>query len=102
MGGDRLCGFAFLAGFGSDPSHAGQIAALEQCGRAATGPAAGCGIQGDGGAVAQHHVGRAIAAAQDDRWQQVAFDQLAETGAVAPAPLVLPKPVNPERCVHGR
>jgi hypothetical protein len=34
--------------------------------------------------------------------QQVAFDQLASTGAVTPAPLVLPKPVNPERCVPGR
>jgi hypothetical protein len=33
--------------------------------------------------------------------QQVAFDQLATTEAVTPAPLVLPKPVNPERCVHG-
>jgi hypothetical protein len=30
--------------------------------------------------------------------QQVAFDQLASTKAVTPAPLVLPKPVNPERC----
>ncbi|AMY08517.1 hypothetical protein LuPra_01718 [Luteitalea pratensis] len=34
--------------------------------------------------------------------QQVAFDQLADTGAVRAAPLVLPKPVNPERCVPGR
>jgi uncharacterized protein DUF4886 len=34
--------------------------------------------------------------------QQVAFDQLAGAGAVKAAPLVLPKPVNPERCVHGR
>jgi hypothetical protein len=33
--------------------------------------------------------------------QQVAFDQLATAGAVMPAPLVLPKPVNPERCVDG-
>ncbi|MCM3881091.1 MAG: hypothetical protein ND807_13365 [Vicinamibacterales bacterium] len=32
--------------------------------------------------------------------QQIAFDQLASTGAVAPAPLVLPQPVNPERCVQ--
>jgi hypothetical protein len=31
--------------------------------------------------------------------QQVAFDQLAGTGTVTPAPLVLPKPVSPERCV---
>jgi hypothetical protein len=34
--------------------------------------------------------------------QQVAFDQLATGEGVTPAPLVLPKPVNPERCVHGR
>ena len=33
--------------------------------------------------------------------QQVAFDELAATGAVTAAPLVLPKPVNPERCVPG-
>jgi hypothetical protein len=33
--------------------------------------------------------------------QQVAFDQLASSGAVTPAPLVLPTPVNPERCVQG-
>lgn len=32
--------------------------------------------------------------------QQVAFDQLA--GVVTPAPLVLPRPVAPERCVPGR
>jgi hypothetical protein len=32
--------------------------------------------------------------------QQVAFDQLA--GSVTPAPLVLPKPVSPERCVRVR
>jgi hypothetical protein len=32
--------------------------------------------------------------------QQVAFDQLASTGSVAPAPLVLPQPVNPEHCVQ--
>lgn len=32
--------------------------------------------------------------------QQVAFDQLA--ASVTPAPLVLPKPVNPERCVRVR
>ena len=30
--------------------------------------------------------------------QQVAYDQLAASGAVKAAPLVLPKPVNPERC----
>lgn len=30
--------------------------------------------------------------------QQVAFEQLG--GAVTPSPLVLPKPVNPERCAH--
>ena len=34
--------------------------------------------------------------------QQVAFDQLAAEGPIAAAPLVLPKPVNPERCVHGK
>src|SRR4051812_37629997 len=34
--------------------------------------------------------------------QQVAFDQLARAGTVTPAPLVLRKPVNPERCVPGR
>ena len=33
--------------------------------------------------------------------QQVAFDQLASTGAVTPSPLVLPTAVNPERCVQG-
>lgn len=33
--------------------------------------------------------------------QQVAFDQLASTGGVTPAPLVLPRPVSPERCVQG-
>ena len=32
--------------------------------------------------------------------QQVAFDQLASSGAVTPAPLVLPTPVSPERCVQ--
>lgn len=30
--------------------------------------------------------------------QQVAFDELAAASSVKPAPLVLPKPVNPERC----
>ena len=30
--------------------------------------------------------------------QQVAYDRLAASGAVKAAPLVLPKPVNPERC----
>jgi hypothetical protein len=34
--------------------------------------------------------------------QQVAFDQLASTGAVTAAPLVELKPVNPGRCVAGR
>jgi hypothetical protein len=33
--------------------------------------------------------------------QQVAFDQLVTTGGVTPAPLVLSKPVNPERCIAG-
>jgi hypothetical protein len=32
--------------------------------------------------------------------QQVAFDELAKTHAVAAAPLVLPKPAPPERCVQ--
>ena len=32
--------------------------------------------------------------------QQVAFDELASGGTMTPAPLVLPKPVNPERCVR--
>ena len=31
--------------------------------------------------------------------QQIAFDELAAAGAMTAAPLVLPKPVNPERCV---
>jgi hypothetical protein len=34
--------------------------------------------------------------------QQVAFDQLAAAGPITAAPLVLPRPVNPERCVHGK
>ncbi len=34
--------------------------------------------------------------------QQVAFDQLAATGPVTPAPLVLPRPVAPERCASVR
>ena len=34
--------------------------------------------------------------------QQIAFHQLASTGTVTAAPLVLPKAVNPERCVAGR
>ena len=34
--------------------------------------------------------------------QQVAFDQLAAAGSITPAPLLLPKPVAPERCVDGR
>ena len=33
--------------------------------------------------------------------QQVAFDQLASTGAVTAAPLVQSKPANPQRCVQG-
>ncbi len=32
--------------------------------------------------------------------QQVAFDELASAGPVTPAPLVLPKPGNPARCVR--
>jgi hypothetical protein len=34
--------------------------------------------------------------------QQVAFDELSTAKAVAAAPLVLPKPVNPERCTEAR
>ncbi len=34
--------------------------------------------------------------------QQVAFDQLAAAGPVSPAPLPLPTPVQPERCVPAR
>lgn len=34
--------------------------------------------------------------------QQVAFDQLADSAGVKPAPLLLPKPVNPERCLPAR
>lgn len=34
--------------------------------------------------------------------QQVAFDQLASAKVVTPAPLVLPKPVDPVRCLQGR
>jgi hypothetical protein len=34
--------------------------------------------------------------------QQVAYDQLATTKTVTAAPLILPKPVNPDRCTHGR
>jgi len=34
--------------------------------------------------------------------QQVAFDQLVGTGAVTAAPLVLPRPVDPVRCIQGR
>ncbi len=33
------------------------------------------------------------------RLQQVAFDELAATGKIAPNPLVLPKPATPDRCV---
>jgi hypothetical protein len=34
--------------------------------------------------------------------QQVAYEQLVTTKAVTPSPLILPKPVNPDRCTHGR
>jgi hypothetical protein len=34
--------------------------------------------------------------------QKIAFDQLASSGTVTAAPLVLPQPVNPERCVSSR
>ncbi|MGE3956139.1 MAG: PEP-CTERM sorting domain-containing protein [Vicinamibacterales bacterium] len=40
-----------------------------------------------------------ISTAEVRRLQQVAFDQLKETGDITPNPLVLPKPVTPERCV---
>jgi len=43
-----------------------------------------------------------LARSQVKALQQVAFDQLASTDAVTPAPLVLPKPVNPERCIDAR
>lgn len=34
--------------------------------------------------------------------QEVAFEQLASAGVVTPAPLLLPKPVDPVRCVRKR
>jgi hypothetical protein len=34
--------------------------------------------------------------------QQIAFDQLSASGPITPAPLVLPKGVNPERCTAPR
>jgi hypothetical protein len=34
--------------------------------------------------------------------QQIAFDQLVTVKTITPAPLVLPKPVNPERCGPAR
>jgi len=40
-----------------------------------------------------------ISTADTKRLQQIAFDQLAATGPITPNPLVLPKKVNPERCV---
>jgi hypothetical protein len=40
-----------------------------------------------------------LSRAETKALQQVAFDQLAEARAVTAAPLVLPRPVNPERCV---
>jgi hypothetical protein len=43
-----------------------------------------------------------IARPQVRALQQVAFDQLASTGAVTAAPMVLPKPANPQRCVSAR
>lgn len=43
-----------------------------------------------------------ISTAEVKKLQQIAFDQLASAGTIAPAPLVLPKAVNPERCVAGR
>ena len=43
-----------------------------------------------------------VARSEAKALQQVAFDQLAGTGTVTAAPLVLPKAVNPERCVAAR
>ncbi len=40
-----------------------------------------------------------ISTADTKRLQQIAFDQLAATGPITPNPRVLPKKVNPERCV---
>jgi len=40
-----------------------------------------------------------ISTADAKRLQQIAFDQLAATGPITANPLVLPKRVNPERCV---
>jgi len=40
-----------------------------------------------------------ISTADAKRLQQVAFDQLAAMGPITPNPLVLPKAVNPERCI---
>jgi hypothetical protein len=34
--------------------------------------------------------------------QQIAFDQLAASGPIAPAPLVVPRTTDPERCAAGR
>jgi hypothetical protein len=43
-----------------------------------------------------------LSRAQAKTLQQIAFDQLAGTGAVTAAPVVVPKGVNPERCVAKR
>jgi hypothetical protein len=43
-----------------------------------------------------------MARAEVKALQQAAFDQLAASGTIQPAPLVLPKPVNPERCAPLR
>ena len=40
-----------------------------------------------------------ISTADVKRLQQIAFDELAAMGPITPNPLVLPKAVNPERCV---
>jgi len=40
-----------------------------------------------------------ISTADAKRLQQIAFDQLAAMGPIKANPLVLPKRVNPERCV---
>lgn len=43
-----------------------------------------------------------LSTAEAKKLQQLAFDQLAASGPMTAAPLVLPKSVNPERCVAGR
>jgi hypothetical protein len=43
-----------------------------------------------------------LSTAQAKALQQVAFDQLAAAGPITPAPLTLPKGVNPEHCAAAR